>query len=392
MYKISEVIVQNNNRSERSRLTPTIIYWIFFINSMCWLFTSVPNIVIFFIRMAIGSISIVYCLLHNKLRNSIMPLVFIFVYTMFGILSNIYNGNADLIELCWPVAFMGLGILIINYIPSISLTKWFLLLFYSICGIHYYIYGMLDATTLKSVNSINVMLFMLYSLLVISIYFNENYASKPLTLLLFSVLSLLCVLVSVGRSGGGRSGVIIFTLILISNLVFLIFNQQQHKKVHKLSIIVVFLVLLVLIFSCTDGLIYDRFSYLQTRGFSSPRILIWIDYIKIATESLSNLLLGADYMFKTELLEQFSENLHNSLLMLHAKYTLFMVFIVIMFMIYSFYFYLKKKAYALVVCLIMLFIRMNLDYTNFNAPLDTILVCFLFIPFAKYTLKGMHKC
>ena len=62
------------------------------------------------IQVLIGSVSILICILSKGINHQTPFLVFVFVYTFFGVTSFIYNGNADIQELLWPLAFMGLGL------------------------------------------------------------------------------------------------------------------------------------------------------------------------------------------------------------------------------------------------------------------------------------------
>ena len=372
---------------------PTIIYLVFFINLMCYLFSDIPLVITFLIRMLTGSIGIIYCIYRKGLSNTFNVLCFMFIYSAFGILANMYNNNADLIELCWPIAFMGLGILLINYPPNIFLAKQFFLLFYTLCVIHYVVHGSLDTSTLRNVNNMNVILLLIYSMLVTS-YVRYNHGDFSITMLVISLISLFIVLISVGRTSGGRSGVLVFSFITFCNVLYFIYSFMLRKKViFILSCVVVFILIGIYFLyeiNIPDGIINERLLYLHSRGFSSLRTTIWKDYIEVTNQCIANIFWGTDYMNKTSLLSIYSYNLHNSFLMLHAKYTLFMLIAVILLVIRRLYLFIDRKEVIFFYMFLALLIRMNFDYTNFNGPLDTLLIFYLFVPLGTRKMARKH--
>ncbi len=148
----------NYSNLKTKPIVPTIIYWIFFINCMCDLFSYMPIEFVYAIRMTTGGFSILYYVLKREMRYTWSVIVFMFIYTAFGIVSNMYNNNADLRELLWPIAFMGLGTLFLNYRFRVQQIKISLLLFYALLVLHYLRMGSIDSSAFDSVNSMNTIL------------------------------------------------------------------------------------------------------------------------------------------------------------------------------------------------------------------------------------------
>ena len=66
--------------------------------------------------------------------------------------------------------------------------------------------------------------------------------------------------------------------------------------------------------------------------------------------------------------------------MLHAKYGLFMLLLILLLLFRTIKFLIINKQPEILYLVFALFIRMNLDYTNFNSILDVILIYYLFMP------------
>ena len=91
--------------------------------------------------------------------------------------------------------------------------------------------------------------------------------------------------------------------------------------------------------------------------------------------SIANIVFGAE-ISGTRLLNFYSSNLHNSILMLHAKYGIIGLSIVLISLIRAGVRMLKERNMYLFVPLVSIFFRMNFDYTNFNGILDTVIIAF----------------
>ena len=162
----------------------------------------------------------------------------------------------------------------------------------------------------------------------------------------------------------------------------------------KLIGIVLLLVPCIFLISSHTLTIDKHIANFSNRGIRSTRYQIWKDYASITINNgVCNILLGAPFAYKTEILSKYSNNLHNSFLMLHAKYGVVMLFIVILLILYSLSnFYINHEFKLLTYCLAWIF-RMLFDYTNFNAMLDILFVIYGFYNVRRKNIltNPLHK-
>ena len=90
-------------------------------------------------------------------------------------------------------------------------------------------------------------------------------------------------------------------------------------------------------------------------------------------------------------MDEFTTNLHNSFFMLHAKYGLLGLLLVLVAMVCSGWRYLMQRNIHYLFLMAALFWRMNLDYTNFNGILDILLVFLIFYPVLNQNEQGKKK-
>lgn len=320
----------------------------------------------------LGVTSLFFTLLKTKLKNHIYYLMFIFVYITSGIVSMLYNSNADVVEMLWPMSFMSIGLLLLNFKINYKMTMFLYYLLIIIIAINYNNYHFY-----QYLNAISV-----YVLLFLSIYVIVGRINNINISIFPYIVALYTSMLTLGRHTGGRGGFITFLFLLIT---YFFQYTKSTKALLKFIIVSIALGLFVMLaYSHINSIsfaqkIQDPLINFQKRGFESVRFVIWNDYILKTQESFFNIIFGTN-ISGTLTLNRYSENLHNSFLMLHAKYGLFMLLLILLLLFRTIKFLIINKQPEILYLVFALFIRMNLDYTNFNSILDVILIYYLFMP------------
>lgn len=318
----------------------------------------------------------------NKKINIIIPL-FLFFYTLFGALNVLLIGNMDYIELIWPVAFIGVSLIILYFpIDHKVFSTMYILVSTTIFLIILFSDGINQVSLTSSRNTISITLLLYFSLYVIS----ADKSNQKVNIS-YIVIGLIISVLSIGRSG-----ILTFSILLI---LFLLFDYKNGKYIKKnffkvfMSASIIF-VFLFFIYNSFGYYFQDTITNFKNNGLESVRTLIWSDYIQLLQQNSKFIFLGAP-IEGTYLLDIFNENLHNSFLMLHAKYGLLMLLCVIGLTLYSLLYYLFEKKIALILIFIAILFRMQFDYTNFNAPLDVIFYYLIFYPYVKRENKNIES-
>lgn len=332
--------------------------------------------------MAFGAVSMTYyCGIRKDLRiYTTYYTTFLVFYFWGGLLSWIYNGNADFIELLWPVAFMGVSTVLLFGNVSTKMTS---LIFFVYCAITVFLIfqrggaDYLGGTSSRNSVSVFVVLFLIMHLIAAF----QNKKSVPIY---YGLIAFVTCFAAIGRSG------IIISVVIICIFCLIRFENGQsyirNIKIFAWTILII-VVFYQVIMRLEPELIDNAIGNLMWRGLESKRTIMWSDYLSKSFSSFGNVIFGAK-ISGTQLLDFYNSNLHNSFLMLHAKYGAFVFLIVVVLMIKSLFYYYKEKNYFYFSSLVLCIIRMNFDYTNFNGILDTILVVLLLYPlYSKQQIK-----
>lgn len=366
-------------------------------------------------QLLIGICSLLLCFLTVGIGKLRRCLIFGGIYTVFGIISFLYNGNADAIELLWPLGYMSAGLLLVFFRPNTRVCQ---ALFYGYCAVILLtvtLAGDVDAAHFNaSRNMISVHVLVFLSIYLISVRKSgERFSVLPFLSAIF-----LCL---VAR---GRSGIVLAGIFALYLLICLVFDRRSMCFCGKLDLL--FCTAMVLIYCYPvlkaiklpevvpptqqeanmpntpsaepseeppeepseepseepphlENTVGQGIKNFQARGLRTGRFNIWGDYLKKACSSFMNILLGAS-INGTPMLDEFSTNLHNSFLMLHAKYGLLGLLLVLLAMACSGWRYLIQRNIHYLFLMAALFWRMNLDYTNFNGILDLLLIFLIFYP------------
>ena len=301
----------------------------------------------------IGSLSVAYSLMRNGLKTNRFFVRFVIVYSLCGLLSMLVNQNADVQELLWPLAYMGVGLLLLNFkIPF----RFIRLLYFAVSMlfvIEIVVHGGVDnLELLSSRNSLSIYELQLWSIYMVSAHQNKKNVEYWTIL-----LGLFVSVISIGRGG-------ILTFVIMLGVFVLYKYEKGIAKRATIGRIIVYLGVLTVgvcfVYYKYSDLINQMIYNLKWRGLETKRIQIWKDYIGVARSSAVYVVFGAPQR-GTFWLDKYADNLHNSFLELHAKYGLFMfmyVFIKLWKLACQWF---RNKQIYLLIPLIGMIIRMNLD-------------------------------
>lgn len=369
-----------NESNKKFDFVATFAMVLLFVFSLFRLYDLTDVIQTNILYFVLGVSSLIYSIIKNTLKKQSFFIIFIMFYSLAGITTMLYNGNSNMQEILWPFSFMSIGLLLLNFNLSYKIIRW---LYYVLTLILLVNYSSINSISLHHINSIST-----YTLLFLGIYVIVS-RKNNINLSLFPYILALCIsILTVGRSTGGRGGVLSFLILIVAYFLKYIKNFKK--------LIGYFLIMMII--SSSILFLYPTFSKevnfvkkieisinnFKKRGLKSERITLWKDYIEKTRTTFFNIIFGSS-ISGTRTLDRFSENLHNSFLMLHAKYGVFLFILVIFLIVKSTAFLINCKQYEMLCLFLALFLRMNIDYTNFNSILDILLIYYLLIP--HYTKK-----
>lgn len=373
-YTINQKFKSDNLMKDMNTTANFILFLYFFID-MLRFFNVIPLTLGNILYVLLGSFSIIYSVVKKGIKAQIPMFSFMFFYMFFGTLGLLLNGNMDIQELLWPFAFMGLAMLFLNFKTNYKLSK-------SIYYISTYLFlikiilsgGVNNLNTASSRNTFGIM-----SLIYFTIYcIASNTSNKKITIYPI-LLGFLVTIFAVGRSG-------ILTFLILTILFSLLkYDGERYRIRNPIKSLFILIIVLLFLF-ITYNLFEDFFSKMilnfQRRGLESIRTNIWLDYFKKTITSVKYIFFGTPIK-GTYLLDYFSHNLHNSFIMLHAKYGLIPLATVLILILRSAIYFIKTSNLLYLIILLTTIFRMQFDYTNFNAQLDIVLYYFMFFPYIK---------
>ncbi len=328
--------------------------------------TNVCNIMI----LVGGTLSIVYVGLHYRFDNVRNYLLFLILYTIFGVANFLITGNNGLTNLLWVFGYMGIAVLLLETKCSHLLLS---MLYFAWCIFFFlfFIIGSISSSFIlaNSRNHVSIYTLLLFSLLCISA--ERNGKTISLVQVLMFVLS--CM------SAGGRSGIAVAAVMVLFYLFFDMLGATVRKgnPLKKTFLFIIILGLIIIGERFFSSFISNSFYKFAAQGVSSQRYMIWKSYIDKVFSNPEYILTGAPIQ-GSYYLDRYSENLHNSFLMLHATHGLPLFIYVISKVIKKASGYMKEKRYMLLMIISLIIIRMNFDYTNFDGCLDLPLMYLLF--------------
>lgn len=367
--------------------TATTVVVLYVIIDLIRYFNIVTQLTGNVLYILIGSFSILYSITKKGIDRQKSIVIFVLFYTLFGLIGILANGNINPQELLWPFAFIGIAMILLNFKTYFNAIKYLYFSSISMIAIKILTVGTVnELSTLSSRNAVGIMVLIYFSFLVISAHTNKRRIG------IFPViLGLFVVILAIGRSG-------ILTFVILA-MFFMIFKfDGDIHKMRKPSTWIIVIAYTAIVLLLINNLANDYFGQaldnFQSRGLESTRSIIWTDYWAKTSKSFFFILFGAP-VSGTFFLDLVQGNLHNAFLMLHSKYGLMQLIIIIYMLIKSGICYFKEKNYLYLTLLIAVLFRMQFDHTNFNAQLDIVFFYLIFYRYYKtynfYERKGMYE-
>lgn len=356
----------------------TIYLTLFILILLFQQFSNFPVRIIQIAMLILGAACIKF---YKKNIPNRLALTFYIVYTMGGLFSWLFNGNADLQEYLWVISFGGIAILLLNQkiiFNIISPLYYFSMGF--MCLLILSNHGVETLHMLSSRNVISSLGILLFSIYAISAY-QSNSRISFIAIITYAVTAFL---------GIGRSGVLLAIMLLGTGLIWNI-NENTFQFRNPVCIIAIVLILGVGCLLLYNEVIYPAIYNIAWRGvISHSRVNIWIHYFAKVFTRLDYIIFGAPVSGNIWL-DTYAQNLHNSLLNLHSKYGFGIVLLVLFFTVNAFIYLIRKKALILLIPFAGILFRAQIDYTNFNGTADIIWYYFMFLPFFERHKSNNEK-
>lgn len=341
------------------------------------LFNVIPLLLGNALYVVLGSVALIYSIYKNGIKKQIPIILFIFIYNFFGAIGVITNGNINFQELLWPFAFIGLATLLLNFDISYKISKYIYISLLICLAINIMISGGVNSLSIiSSRNTISIMVLIYFAIYAIACYRNKNKIN-----IYFLIAGFIVVIMAIGRSG-----ILTFSILTVFFLIF-DFRGKCHRVRNPIKIFVLLVGVAITAYislNLAENYFNDMIYNFNRRGLESIRIEIWTEYLNKVFTSAKYFIFGAP-IEGAAILDIFP-NLHNSWLMLHSKYGIFIFSIIIAMVTKSYIYFLKSRNLLYFTLLTVIMFRMQFDHTNFNAQLDIVFFYLILYPYMSINI------
>ena len=313
----------------------------------------------------IGLTSLLYSFKNNGIRGMNSYLLLLgFFYSVLMVLSILYNGNSDYMDILWIWAYMGIATLTYEfYIPSkvfwgVSYIINILLVIYIISGgdVH-------NVISWGSQNNISAYIIFFVSMAYLSVMKKKHEISY--------IPSFLVIAISAWSSS--RAGILSALFLIFATFLynFLCVKGKKIKLLFKWIILIIISIWLVNNFF--EQYLVDLSNKISRYGDQSIRTTIWIEYLCGMKNSIGNFLFGVKTTKSAYYwLSYYDGNTHNSFLMLHAKFGICAIILLLILFTKVIKKVIKEKNYIIIIVIITISIRMFFDWIGFTGIYDII--------------------
>lgn len=342
-----------------------MIYTLFAVVFMGGHILKIQSLVANFFIALVGLCALLYSVLKKGIRGINAYLILIGVlYSVFMILSLFYNRNADYMDLLWIWAYMGIAIL--TYELEISKRTYWSVAYFIIALICIYVVRGGNADNLLSMGSENnISAYVIF--FVIMGYLSMMKEKREIKYYAVFLTLAICLWT------GSRSGIISASLLLLGTFLynFLAIKGQKIQSLVKWCVLIYFAVWTVNQFF--SKYLLGLTAKLARYGSTSIRTEIWREYIQGVVENIGNFFLGANASNGTyRWLSFYNGNTHNSFLMLHAKFGLLALGLLITLIFLVVHKAIKEKNYIMIIILLAASARMFFDWIAFPGLYDVL--------------------
>lgn len=351
-----------------NRILPTALLLIFILVFYINGFGFYPIRIGQFLLVTIGTLSIMYTIKNYLNYNTLKIMMVFLLFSILGLVSFLFNGNGDLIEYAWPIAFAGVTLMLLIFTPY---PKPFLVMYYSICGFYLFliIRGM-RITDLRYIHGQNFTSVIFLALLtVVYIVLRKNNERFPIIIPFLSLV--------IAAWAGGRSGVLTFSFIICAMFINTLFRRRVSQKRLIIGITTVLILCMLFVFT-SDFAFKNILDIFRSKGLKSPRTNIWRNYLELVFFSPADLLFGPSLRNNIYIFESYSGNLHNAFLQLHSNYGLIALVLFIASLLSKIIKFIINKDYMFFILLVAIIFRISFDIAAVHGILDLPLYYFLF--------------
>lgn len=349
------------NEKLGDKILTILLYTYILIYPFQFLFNIIPYKIVYSLLILCGYLSLLinlyfYSINKNKINYLLVAFLFFLSILNFPFNENVkwYNILVNLSNQFTALVLINLKK--INYFKIrglyYSLSLFFIFNYYMKIPPENIIYN-------SSRNVISSLALFYFLILVIALKKDGKY---------FSFLDVLFLLV-VSLYGEGRGGILIAFILFLYKIFF-----NNNKKILTIGIFIPFILKIKEIFF----LFHNKLYYFQSHGFNSSRKMIWNIYVKEIFSNITYLFFGVPY-YVNDLFLKYKGNLHNSFFNFHSKFGIFSLVIILLLILKSYLYFLKKKDYYIIFILSVLFIRSCLDQIAFYGSYDLIWFYFFYI-------------
>lgn len=342
-----------------------MIYILFVIAFMGGHILKIQSLVANFLIALVGLCALAYGILKKGINgiNSYLILVGV-LYTILMIISLLYNGNADYMELLWIWSYMGIAIL--TYEFGISKRVYWCVAYLIIALICIYIIRGGAANNLLSMGSQNnISAYIIF--FVIMGYLSVMKEKKTIKYFASFLTLAICLWT------GSRAGIISAFLLLAGTFLYNFFaiKGQKAQSLVKWCALIGFAVWAVNHFF--GKYLLGLSAKLVRYGSGSIRTEIWREYIQGVLSNVGNFFLGPNTSNRIyRWLSFYNGNAHNSFLMLHAKFGLLAIALLIVLMYQVVHKAIREKNFIILIVLLSASARMFFDWIAFPGLYDVL--------------------
>lgn len=355
----------------RATLFLELFYFAYFLKMLIG-FSSILALLTNGAMLICGFLSL-YFIIREKKQVFKEPLfIFIIGLLSLGVVSSSYTGNYEIGDYLLPIAYFGIGLILIHFQLDFKIIRFFFLFYVAFFFINMLV-GIHPDHIFTGFSRNAIPVFMLIQIILVYISFFQSNKKLPLYPSVIAVIiSFWCI---------GRSGIIISFLLLFS-ITFI--RMKDLKKVYNkknlliTSLIVIIGLVIITFTPLYDSVLGNAISRIQRLGFLDPhRGSIIKEYYSIASSSIWALLFGVP-IYGSEVFAHYGNNLHNSYLRLHSLYGISGVVVMFYFIIRGFVGLIKGKNLLFLFLLALILVRMLTDIVAFHGPFDPILYFLLY--------------
>lgn len=322
---------------------------------------AIPTMIANMLIAVVGLLCLIYVATKVKLNRLIVIGV---IATLLMSFSMLFNSNADIYDILWIWAYMGVGALIYYFtinpklLSVIGYTVLIIFLAVAIMGREAE-----NILTIGSRNNISTFVIFFISVMFLS----QKDSDKSLAYI--PALGIILISIWTNCRGGILAGAVC--------LGFVVFNNVFVVKKQRFSSVVKWIVLAVIAFYFTNKYfgqyILELTAKLDRYGNSSVRTEIWKDYWYGVTHRITYLLFGVPGSDSNlTYLHYYSGNTHNAFIMLHSKFGIVGFLFVVINTIRGMLLSVRKNEFVVFVAIITIIARSMFDWTGFPGLYDVI--------------------